>query len=266
MEAAIPALCAATGKGAVEIAGVLLLWLIEGKNNKKTSRSLAVATHQLGEIGILQGVDCGLWKIDGDALVIKALEYFERTRKSLSERGLHGSQIRKNNKKQPAVAKPRLSRSSAVASTGDSFIDHRSVFIDHISSLSERSEVKPETEIREPDKPKSEHHELIEKLTQAFLEIRGAKYPFSHRDAKVVKDLRATAPPEQILDAWRKALAHAGFPAVGTLAQLQQNFAMFVGSGPPTQKTNAQRVTEVGVFKETRVLTGKDLPWRSKST
>lgn len=111
---------------------------------------------------------------------------------------------------------------------------------------------KPEPEIPEPDKPKSEHNDLVEKLCDAFAEIRGAKYPFAARDAKVVKDLRATAPPEQILDAWRKALRHVGFPSVGTLAQLQQNLAVFVGISAPV-------VAQIQPFKNSKTQQEKNL-------
>jgi hypothetical protein len=95
--------------------------------------------------------------------------------------------------------------------------------------------LKPEPE---PPKPKSEHHELIQNLCDEFQKVRGEKYIFASRDAKVVKDLRATAPPEQIFDAWAKALRHVGYPSVGSLAQFQQHINFFVGSGPPPSAQN----------------------------
>lgn len=253
IEAALPSLSAASGKGMIEVAGTVLLWLIEGSNNHRVSCSLAIAKHQLGDLGILSGIQCGLWREEGDQLIIVALENLEKHRKSLSDRGKLGvSQKHQKRQKRSTAAKPQVSRSLAVAQPDDSFIDHSSRIIDHISSLSERSEVPPEPEIPEPDKPKSEHHDLVEKLCDAFAEIRGAKYPFAARDAKVVKDLRATAPPEQILDAWRKALRHVGFPSVGTLAQLQQNLAVFVGISAPV-------VAQIQPFKNSKTQQEKNL-------
>jgi hypothetical protein len=88
-----------------------------------------------------------------------------------------------------------------------------------------------------PKPPKTEkppdprHAPTVKAVTDAFAKLRGAPYPFAPRDAAAVTALLAAlGSPESVEEAWTRALAHKGWPAVATLPQLVQHLAHFVGS------------------------------------
>jgi len=91
----------------------------------------------------------------------------------------------------------------------------------------------------EPPTPAPHPHfkDTVEGITAQFAETVGAKYPFVARDAAIVaRLLKAPMEPAAITDAWRRALTHTGWPAVRTLAQLEQHLAHFVGAAPPAAR------------------------------
>lgn len=77
------------------------------------------------------------------------------------------------------------------------------------------------------------HTPLVAELVAAFTELRGVSYPFGGRDAKAVASLLATGhEPEAIVAAWRRALAHRGYPSVAILSELVTHLAHFLGDVP----------------------------------
>lgn len=79
-------------------------------------------------------------------------------------------------------------------------------------------------------------------LDEVFREARGVSYPFKPRDFVAVKGLLLTGTPlEVLLAAWRKALAHRGYPTVSSPSELHDHLAHFVGSAPPTTDAKATR-------------------------
>lgn len=82
------------------------------------------------------------------------------------------------------------------------------------------------------------HQPLVKALDEAFREARGTAYPYKPRDFAAVKALLAAGTPEVILAAWRKALAHRGYPSVSSPSELHQHLAHFVGTAAaPVDKT-----------------------------
>lgn len=85
------------------------------------------------------------------------------------------------------------------------------------------------------------HQPLIDGLCRVFAEVRGAKLPFGGREAVGVKALLLTGTdPAVILEAWRRALTHRGFPTVSTPGELHQHLAHFVGAAPPARAGDAR--------------------------
>lgn len=270
--------------------------MIEVYASKKTDRvPRRLLVEAIGEVAVQALIDFEACGEDGDHVICHESSRILAVSKANSDNGKRSAEAKKKKAqfevKNSTTVEKQKSKINKRSTTVEPSLNDRSTNIqpisttpqphdhthdhthDHhhnhtkISFLSETSENQVDlVDLVEPEKPKpkSEHHELIEKLCDEFEQTRCAKYPFSARDAKVVADLRKIAPSEQIQNAWAKALRHSGFPSVGTLAQLQQNFAMFVGTGPPITKSNVQKVTEVGVFNEAKTITGDDLPWRSK--
>ena len=104
------------------------------------------------------------------------------------------------------------------------------------------------------------HAPLVKFLCSAFEEIRGIAYPFKPRDAASVRDLLAAAEPEVISHAWVRALRHGGFPTVSTLAELHQNLAHFVGTGPPPPRV-APFDPNQGIIRSGGVDREDPFPW-----
>jgi hypothetical protein len=86
-----------------------------------------------------------------------------------------------------------------------------------------------------PDKPTDPRHApLVVELVEAYASARnGARYPFGPRDARAVSTLLAQAAPDVVARAWRRALAHQGFPTVATLSELSTHLAHFVADAAP---------------------------------
>jgi len=82
--------------------------------------------------------------------------------------------------------------------------------------------------------PDPRHAPLVKDLTEAFQQARGNTYPFDGgRDARVVSNLLARAEPGPLLEAWRRALRHQGFPTVSTLADFDRHLPRFLGESKP---------------------------------
>lgn len=79
--------------------------------------------------------------------------------------------------------------------------------------------------------PDPRHAPLVADLVAAFEAVRGAKYPFTGRDARAVSDLLKAGQPDALVAAWRRALA-ADFPKTATLPELVRNLAHFIGAAP----------------------------------
>lgn len=94
----------------------------------------------------------------------------------------------------------------------------------------------PKARRKASDKPPDPRHAPLRvRLVEAFQVRRGVAYPFGPRDAKVVTHLLARVEPDAIVAAWERALQHQGFPAVSTLAALEQHLAFFVGAPPASR-------------------------------
>jgi hypothetical protein len=88
---------------------------------------------------------------------------------------------------------------------------------------------------KKADKPTDPRHApLVAELVEVYASARnGAKYPFGPRDARAVSTLLAQAAPDVVARAWRRALAHQGFPTVATLSELSAHLAHFVADAAP---------------------------------
>jgi hypothetical protein len=85
-----------------------------------------------------------------------------------------------------------------------------------------------------PDKPTDPRHApLVAELVEMYASARNGKYPFGPRDARAVSTLLAQAEPDVVSRAWRRALAHQGFPTVATLSELSTHLAHFVADAAP---------------------------------
>lgn len=105
--------------------------------------------------------------------------------------------------------------------------------------------------------PDPRHASLVKALCEAFEAQRGSKYPFTPRDAAAVKGLLQTgSTPEVLVEAWRRALAHQGYPAVSCLSELLGHLAHFVGAAPPA----SSRPATAPVPDWTNAEAG-ELPW-----
>lgn len=86
----------------------------------------------------------------------------------------------------------------------------------------------------DPSDADDRHQPLVKALDAAFREARGTGYPWKPRDFVAVRALLATnATPEALVAAWKRALAHRGFPTVSSPSELHDHLAHFVGAGPP---------------------------------
>lgn len=86
----------------------------------------------------------------------------------------------------------------------------------------------------DPSDADERHQPLVRALDAVFREARGAGYPWKPRDFVAVRALLATnATPEALVAAWKRALAHRGFPTVSSPSELHDHLAHFVGAGPP---------------------------------
>lgn len=84
-----------------------------------------------------------------------------------------------------------------------------------------------------PDKPPDPRHApLVAELVTAYEAARGAKYPFTGRDARAVSEMLATAQPGAITAAFGRALRHDGYPRVSSLPELARNLAHFLADAP----------------------------------
>jgi hypothetical protein len=80
------------------------------------------------------------------------------------------------------------------------------------------------------------HAPLVADLVEVYASARnGAKYPFGPRDARAVSTLLTQAAPDVVSRAWRRALAHQGFPTVATLSELSAHLAHFVADVASTR-------------------------------
>ena len=107
----------------------------------------------------------------------------------------------------------------------------------HMSLPSEETGRQPAKRPRRPDVSDADerHQPLVDGLCRVFEEVRGAKYPFKPRDALGVKALLLSGvAPATILDAWKRALQHRGFPTVSSPNELHDHLSHFVGVGPPS--------------------------------
>lgn len=91
--------------------------------------------------------------------------------------------------------------------------------------------------------PDPRHAPLVARLTATFERVRGARYPFTGRDAKCITELLAKAEPDAIDAAWSKALV-ADYPKTATLPELQKNLAHFIGTSPSTSKDWRSETTD----------------------
>lgn len=84
-----------------------------------------------------------------------------------------------------------------------------------------------------PNDAHPEHQATIDAMALAFTAERGAKYPFSTRDAGAVRRMLKGNPPEVIKHAWVRALREARYPPMACIYELEPKLAHFVGTGPP---------------------------------
>lgn len=217
---------------AMTIGGLALLW----------HRAWSTKSARISRIG-LQGVfgpdridlriealiDAGFLEVMSDGTFrIRGAERYLRIREALS-RGGHASKgnlipggTRVGSRETSRADSPDPSRETAEEGAGlnlglTPITDHRSP----ISKKPARS--------RAGDSPDPRHAPLREQFLAAYQAARGAKYPFTGRDARVVSELLKAAEPDALLSAWKSALRHTGYPTVSTLAELQKNLAHFLG-------------------------------------
>lgn len=90
----------------------------------------------------------------------------------------------------------------------------------------------------DPSDADPRHQPLVRGLDEVFREVRGTAYPYKPRDFVAVKALLLTGTPlEVLLAAWRRALAHRGYPTVSSPSELHDHLAHFVGTAAPVAKT-----------------------------
>jgi hypothetical protein len=91
-----------------------------------------------------------------------------------------------------------------------------------------------------PSKPPDpEHQATIDALTEAFAQIRGAKYGFHGSDAKAIPVLRALGDRAEIVQRWRRAL-DLTHPPVSAIHELPRAWNRCGGTGPPSHRPKTQ--------------------------
>lgn len=218
---------------AMTIGGLALLW----------HRSWSTKADRISRIG-LQGVfgpdridlriealtDAGFLEAMSDGTFrIRGAERYLRIRDALS-RGGHASKgnlipggTRVGSRETSRADSPDPSRE--IAEEGAGLNLGLTPITDHRSPIS-----KKPARSRAGDSPDPRHAPLVKDLTEAFQQARGAKYPFDGgRDAKLVSNLLARAEPGPLLEAWKRALRHEGYPTVATLADFDRHLPRFLG-------------------------------------
>lgn len=217
---------------AMTIGGLALLW----------HRAWSTKSARISRIG-LQGVfgpdridlriealiDAGFLEIMSDGTFrIRGAERYLRIRDALS-RGGHASKgnlipggTRGDSRETSRADSPDPSRETAEEGAGLNL--GLTPITDHRSPVNE----KPPRKRGQVPPPDHRHAPLRNRLVATFERVRGAKYPFTGRDAKCITELLAKAEPDAIDAAWAKALV-APYPKTATLAELVRNLAHFIG-------------------------------------
>jgi hypothetical protein len=121
-----------------------------------------------------------------------------------------------------------------------------SVSLSDRSATGERSlpvALPPNTEHRTPNTEKKKsppklpgdprHQPLVDAIDLAFQAQHGRRYPFEPRDFARIKALLPRGTSEELVEAWRRALANASFPTIATIEDFAKHLPRFVGTGPP---------------------------------
>lgn len=82
--------------------------------------------------------------------------------------------------------------------------------------------------------PDPRHPSYVKTLTAAFQEARGAKYGFTPRDARAVKEIIALSGGDEseAVRRFRVGLAHVGFPRCDSIVDLAARWNAYAGTAP----------------------------------
>lgn len=120
--------------------------------------------------------------------------------------------------------------------------EHRAPNTEHHKDCADAQPPRKAPKAKRAEQPADPRHQpLVQALDEAFREARGTAYPYKPRDFAAVKSLLAAGAPEVILAAWRRALAHRGYPSVSSPSELHQHLAHFVGNAAAPVDPKATR-------------------------
>lgn len=231
--------------------GLLKLWAWCFRSEKTEVSSTHLAGFFGGEVGasleafgFLERVTDG-WRVRGAERYLRIKDARRRGAESTNAARAERSRSVKGAN---AQSRSRASVSDAGATLNRTLNDALTPSTEHRApnTTEDPAAARPALElVGTPEKPKRtkkpeptgdpRHQALVVGLCEAFEGVRGVKYPFASRDAASVKRLLQTGTdPLAIVDAWKRALRHQGFPSVSTLHDLADRLATFLGTGPPS--------------------------------
>lgn len=270
VEVAAPAVARAMGLDVSAVIGSLvLLWHRCWCSKSGTISSLELrgffqhpeAGSLLEAFGFLEAMEPGQWRIRGAEKYLRVAEAARKGGKARAEQAARAAG--KFTSASPAVDQRSASGEGGVSDVSEPDDEHQRSTSGqpagdqpgHQRSASGTPALSLSTEIlrstdqkpspksrREPKQvelvkppPDPRHAPLVARLTATFERLRGARYPFTGRDAKCITELLAKAEPDAIDAAWSKALV-ADYPKTATLPELQKNLAHFIGTSPGASK------------------------------
>lgn len=199
------------------------------------------------------GIDCaealiafGFLAREDDGFRVRGAERYLRISEA-RRRGAERTNAAKR-KRTPSDDGPSLKRRSSDAqATLDRALpnaltpstEHRTPNTEHHKDCADAQPPPKAPKAKRAEQPADPRHQpLVRALDEVFRQARGTPYPYKPRDFAAVKSLLAAGTPEVILAAWRKALAHRGYPSVSSPSELHQHLAHFVGTAAaPVDKT-----------------------------
>jgi hypothetical protein len=100
--------------------------------------------------------------------------------------------------------------------------------------------MKPAHPRKSAEKPTDPRHAVVvADFDRAFRTLKGRNYPYAKADFRRITDLLTRGTPEELLQAWQRALHHQGFPTIATIEDFAKHLPRFIGTGPPSSNAKA---------------------------